>query len=357
MRHAYRYRPADLTLRLLTTPQVFEFHQAIRLLRRVLVRTKGEGVRAKIRFRNSVSLSYPAGDIESIRIVRDGRAIDGHEEALAALTDPAAEVDVEVTPAFMGLFGTFGGLPLAYTEWLSSLEMDRQGGMVHPFIDLLTRRAMEQYCEAWRYRHPVVAYEESDANPLARSLASLAGQVLSSDVVRHARPLAAIPDNQVASICAGLRQTPMSAPYLSRILSVALGETIRVEDFVGAWYDLPGPLRASLGNANMRLGADMILGSRSWRRDVRVRIHIGPLRLERYRAFLPKGEAAASLRVWLANTVGSACEFEVIPMLHRDDVQGIRLGPSGFGQLGRDAFLSSGPAQVHRGDGRYILKL
>jgi type VI secretion system protein ImpH len=149
----------------------------------------------------------------------------------------------------------------------------------------------------------------------------------------------------------------MSGPYLSRLLTACLGEPIRVEDFVGAWYTLPDSLHARLGTANVALGVDTLLGERSWQRHLRLRLHVGPLRSERYRAFLADGEAAMSLRRWIAATLGHVYEYEVVPLLHKDDVDTVCLGVAGQGGLGRDTFLMSAPSAIHRSDASYLLSL
>jgi type VI secretion system protein ImpH len=355
MRVTHRHRPIDLTRRLLQAPQSFEFYQAIRILGHSLAKPAGGDASARIRFRNSVSLIYPVGDIESIRVLRDGKVIVDIDESLAALSD--RNVEVEVTQAFLGLLGVFGVLPLGYTEMIAFGEAGRRDNAARAFLDVLSERPVAQYYAAWRYHHPVLGYEETGESSLERVMKSLAGHSLGSPSAAADPKAGPVSDENIARVCAALRHKPMSGPYLGQVLSACLGEEIRVEDFVGAWYDLPSDVQARLGTANVALGVETVLGQRSWQRHLRLKLHVGPLRIDRYRAYLADGEAAGSLGRWLAAMLGHTCEYEIVPLLHRDDVGAICLGVAGPGRLGRDAFLASGPSPVHRGDGRYLLSL
>ena len=95
--------------RLEAAPYRFQFMQAVRLL---LIWLRREGVppeqalRHILRFRNSLSLSFPASEIESLSF---GLADDASPESGTVAT-------IQMTPAFMGLLGANGTLPLHYTE-------------------------------------------------------------------------------------------------------------------------------------------------------------------------------------------------------------------------------------------------
>jgi type VI secretion system protein ImpH len=166
-------------------------------------------------------------------------------------------------------------------------------------------------------------------------------------------PQGPVTDDHRARVCAAMRQHPMSAPYLGQVLSACLGVPVRVADGVGAWYDIPDEMRTRLG-PHAVLGQGAVLGARIWQRHLRLQLHIGPLRLDRYDTFFADGDGVTALRQWLAALVGNTYEYEVFPILHRDDVRTGRLGQS---RLGRDAFIGTTLGQEHRSDGRYLLSL
>ena len=90
--------------RLISDPHGFGFFQAVRLLDRWLGEGQPPGVGLqKVQFRNSVSLSFPASEIESMQVSwRDPQAVQL----------PVNIEKVDLTPACMGLLGVTGALPL-----------------------------------------------------------------------------------------------------------------------------------------------------------------------------------------------------------------------------------------------------
>ncbi len=52
---------------------------------------------------------------------------------------------------------------------------------------------------------------------------------------------------------------------------------------------------------------------------------------------------------------GATLEYEVKPILRRQDVTGSRLGAAGSGHVGWDTFLVSRPATQDRSDAHYTL--
>lgn len=331
MQDANGQRPSDLTHELLRGPTRFSFFQGVRLL---------TSSQFSVRYRNSVSFSYPAGDIESIRVLGDG--------------EPDVGGTTEVTPAFMGLLGSYGTLSASYTDRVLDAESRGRKGAPRAFFDVLIQRPLAQFHEAWRYRHPALGYEIPGVSSLSHALRSL---VAAAAPERGDADTASedTPDDYIKPLIAALRQRTLSGPYLARVLSAVTGVAVRVEDHVLAWYPL-AELETRLGVENTTLGS-MMLGSHTQQRQLRIRLHIGPLRHARYREFLQDGAGAETLRTWLARTLGHSYEYEVAPILHRDDVTSLQLGEAGLGCLGQDAFLLSGPSSEHRSDVRYLLTI
>lgn len=355
MQDANGKRPADLIRRAVGGAKGFEFYQTVRLLSSVSPDASGMLATRRVRFRNSTSLSFAPGDVEAVRVIRDGRAVADVDAAVDALKDPTTEV--EITTPVMGLLGGFGALSPSYTERVAESESRGRNGGAKAFFDVMIQRPVSLFYEAWRYHHPELGYELGAESALSGSLRALAGHGL-RDTGRFSGPeRLSLSDDAMAGICAALRQNPMSAEYLGRILSLQVGETIRVEDCVEAMYELPVGMQTRLGVANSTLGVNMVLGRRVRQRHLRVKLHVGPLRKPRYMEFMPGGVAHELLRRWIRITLGEAYEYEVVPLLHRDDVGGIRLGGPNPARLGYDTFLSSGPSPVHRDDAKYLMKL
>ncbi|OXH81245.1 type VI secretion protein, partial [Burkholderia multivorans] len=116
---------------LLDEPHRFEFFQAVRVLEGLFARQaadapgawrQGDVVAHRIAFRNTLSLGFPPSEIEGARSFDDdGLPLDSTEQREAAVA--GGELGrVELTPAFFGLLGAQGALPLHYTEQIAARE-------------------------------------------------------------------------------------------------------------------------------------------------------------------------------------------------------------------------------------------
>lgn len=348
--------------RLMAAPQRFEFHQAVRLLQGHLRRLPA-GERFTIRFRNTLSLSFPASEIAGIH--RHSPRSDASEETPAGLppyqaaSEPASD-RVELTPAFMGLLGTAGAMPLAYTELFAHREGGDRGGSAHAFLDIFQHRAVTLFHEAWR-KHRLPLQFEADRNerylPLALSLAGLGEPALRR---RLRAGQGGLSDDTLAFYSGLLQRRTVSASHLQRVLASYFGVPVRVTQFVGRWYALDDTCQASLGASAAHLGRDTLLGPRTWQRDLRVRIGIGPMARAQHRRFLPGGPAALALRELLTLVSGLSLEYEVVLVLRAADVGGITLAGSPEGdadgpRLGWDSHLTSHPSLQDRGEPAYHL--
>jgi len=214
-----------------------------------------------------------------------------------------------VTPACIGLLGVAGTLPYCYTEAIAH----RGGQAARAFMDLLSAPAVDLFCAAWREARPEYT------------------------------PLPAVP----------LRRGPPRARALGELLAQALKAPVRVEQFAGQWESLPGPQRSALGASNASCGAGTVLGTRFWRLDGAVWVHVGPLRGDAAHAFLPGGPGALALaRLWRG--ASGDCQVPAVARIHVLPEAGevARLGDGV--RLGYDVLLGAQDG-AERDDLRYRL--
>ena len=138
MRATYRLPPAAVIDRLFEQPHSFEFFQAVRLLENWFQRHEGlsstEVMSQRLSFRNSLSMSFPASEIERFEALwldhadlpdRQKATLEDVTQATVAAPrrlQPGAVRRVEITTAFMSLLGANGTLPIFYTELLARRE-------------------------------------------------------------------------------------------------------------------------------------------------------------------------------------------------------------------------------------------
>jgi type VI secretion system protein ImpH len=329
---------AGLIARLLAEPQRFEFFQAVRLL---LLWLGEQGVSPRsalerhLRFRNSLALGFPAGQVEAIA-----------PEGLASGLPP----QFRLTPTFMGLLGAHGALPSHVTERIAAWESSQADAQLaeapRAFLDIFTTRMLALFYGAWRkYRIEHAVAEGSDGFlPLLLALAGFAPGAAHDEVI----------DATLARYAGVLRQRPASGVVLARVLSHHFGVPVALQEGVGHW-DTLAPDEQSVLGARAVLGQVAVLGERCWRPDLRVRVRIGPLRRAQFERFLPSGPGAQALRSLLGLFAAPTLCYEVVLVLARSEVQPARLagGPQG---LGRDSFMIAGPAVHDRADMVYDLR-
>lgn len=333
----------------LQEPERYEFFQLVRLyeivFRHGATRAGEEAVNDRIRFRNSLRLGFAPSQVDAIASTygRDDQGLDNGELE-----------QVEITPSFMGMLGVNGTLPIHYTEQVIDHARFKRDESGRAFLDLFTNRAVGHFYRAWKkYRLPIL-YETDRQNRFLPLILALGG--IGFDTLRErlgASP-GAIDDESIAYFTGLLRQRPVSAEALQKMIGTYFRETVRVEQFVGHWYAVPDDQRSILGGRNMRLGGNALLGERVWQRNLRIRIHIGPLRHSRYLGFLPKGELAAALEKILSLATGGQFEYEIRPILRADDVKPACLGGEAGCRLGYDSFMLSRPEIQDRADTAYL---
>ncbi|MGZ8288850.1 MAG: type VI secretion system baseplate subunit TssG [Telluria sp.] len=344
--------------RLFAQPYRFEYFQAVRMLELWLKRhgTPQQGLVANfLRFQNSTSLTFPASQLEAIHTEPREHGRNAH--SLCAALQSATLKYVSLTPTFMGLLGGNGALPAHYTERIAAQALYEKDEGPRAFLDTFSNRSLALFYEAWRKYRLELKYQLDGKDaflPLLLALAGLGNESLRQRLASQDK--GAVLDESIGYFAASLRHRPASAVQISRVLSEYFSQSVKTEQFVGCWYEVPVAQQTTLGGANSRLGADAMAGARVWQRDLRLRLEIGPLDRASFYAFLPGGLAARALKSLLSMFSGVTLEYEVELVLRGVDVQGACLaGEREGGRLGWDCYLLSGPQAQDRNDVRYEL--
>ncbi len=310
--------------RLQARPQRFTFAQAINLLLATLAR-QGIGYeqafRDIFRFRNSLSLAFPPSEIEALAIERR----DGE--------DAGPILKIRLTPAFIGLLGSTGTLPLHDSERLAAQQYLEHDGSQHALVDLFSNRMVGLSYEAWgKYRvaHSLQVQGRDRLLPMLLALAGRSGGA--SAALAHP-----------AAYYAGIVRTrPVSASAIERVLADHFAIPIRLEQLVGCWDAIPPARRSSFGRNNPVLGRGAVLGTRLWRHDLRVRLHLGPLDEAQLAQFLPGGAARAALADMVALFAAPMIVWEIRLHLASPCIARLRLSAAQAPRkLGWNSFLTS----------------
>ncbi|RFP08040.1 MULTISPECIES: type VI secretion system baseplate subunit TssG [unclassified Duganella] len=311
-----RRTDAGLIDELLAEPQGFEFFQAVRLVEQAQPPRR-------LRYRNRLSLAFPPNQIENV-------SDDGDDL-------------IRLTPAFMGLLGSHGALPLHYSERLHRHERTSNDGGPRAFLDMLSHRSLCMFYQAWAKHRPECMTAADDGDGFLAMLLALSGTAPDGSVERET----------LARYAMQLRSRSVSAPLMAGIYSEYFNARFVVEQLVGQWQALPAADQARLGKAHVDLGAGVMLGERIYGCDARVRLRIGPLDRAAYEDFLPGHSAAQRLEAMLGLHCGVGMTYEVHLIQRGEDVRTPSL--DGGCRLGVNTCLVDGPPRQDREELMYLL--
>lgn len=357
MPSAQRRIDPSVAQQLLTQPHRFQFFQAMRILEQIFHRQEssvGQAIPQRVRFRNTLSLGFPASELApETEVYAEGGQRLREEHAIDAALQARAVQAVHLTPQFMGFLGVSGALPLHYTETLQQREQYQRDRTARAFLDIFSTRMVSLHYAAWKKHRLALQYELDRRERFLPLLLALSGLGMEELRDRLQDGHGDVFDQAVAYYAGAVRQRPVSAVLMQRILSDYFQAKMQIEQFVGAWYRVPKTQTTRLGQANAVLGASALSGERVWQRDLRLRIRIGPLKRSQFAQFLPGASAALALAKWLTLLAGGTLEYEVRLLLRAEDVQGCSLSEAQGVRLGWDSYLCTTPQETPREDTVY----
>ena len=227
----------------------------------------------------------PARLGQSVRLSFSTRDVVG-------VSRPRAEGPLRVEVDLFGLLGPEGPMPLHLTRWTFDRMSERwftgkEGAesdtTFRDLCNLLQHRVTTLFWRAWADTRAEVETERgTEAGRVYSMLGAMAGIGLprgTSDAV-----LDPIKLRQAA----GLGLQPKSPERLTLFLTEMLGADVRLEEFVGNHVPIPRGLQSRLSLGYASLGLDAVVGGRSFQRQNKTEIRVGPLGLDTYMSLFPR---------------------------------------------------------------------
>jgi type VI secretion system protein ImpH len=287
-------------------PFCFEFFRAIRVLEKLypdreLIGTNAPPSREVARFSTHATLTFPASQIQDLKITADDSA------------------PPQMTVNFMGLTGPLGVLPQVYTEFVIQ-RLSVKDRTLRDFLDLFNHRAISLFYHAWEKYHFIVGFDRGQDDRFSQYLFDLIGLG-----TKGLRGRFAFEDLGLLHYAGLFNQHPHSASGLEGIVRDYFAVPASVEQYVGRRVRLDCEACNSLGIRNTELGVNLILGESVWDRQSQFRVEIGPLSLPRFRSFLPVGRDFVPLSQITRLYSGQECDFDVLLKLKAGEVPECRL--------------------------------
>jgi type VI secretion system protein ImpH len=325
MAPASRRDAAPLSQRLFEEPQGFQFFQAVRLLHKLRPGRAPVGRGADpedevVRFRSDVSFVFPPGDI------RELHRADSDEPD-------------DMLVSFMGVAspGSFGSLPVPYTEEIHRQERQFRNRALRDFFDIFNHRIVSLFYRAWQRARVAVLHDLGQTSGFESVLRAVLG--LEGEAFAERLPF---DDRGLLSRSGLLARRPAPAVVIEALVESLFEAPARVEQFVAGWYEMDPGDRSHLGSANSRLGVDMNIGERIQLTQPRFRVRVGPMPWAAFESLLPGTPGFRTLSSAVRLAAGVEFDFQLRLVLAAGDVPGTRLGGEGRGsRLGRTSWLKT----------------
>jgi type VI secretion system protein ImpH len=220
----------------------------------------------------------------------------GQDPDLAFAPAPLASLEFgpEGTPPrlqvrLFGLLGPNGPLPIHLTEYARDRLRHAGDPTLSRFLDLLHHRFIALFYRAWAQAQPhvnrdrpTIGVDNQNQDRFSIYVGALVG------VARPAlRDRDSLPDVAKLFHAGTLVRHVRSAEGLEAILRQFFRVPVRIEEFVGHWMVIDTRERTYLRRDGVSLGGGAVLGAKVWDHQHKFRIHLGPLTLGQYEAFLP----------------------------------------------------------------------
>jgi type VI secretion system protein ImpH len=230
-----------------------------------------------------------------------------------------------------GLLGPNGPLPIHLTEYVRHRLRHSNDPTLSRFLDLLHHRFLALFYRAWAQAQPHVNRDRPDEDRYMVFVGAFVGVSPTSLRDRDSVPVLA------RLFHAGtLARHVRNAEGLAAILRHFFQVPAAIEEFVGHWMPLGPGERTYLSRQGATLGAGAVAGARVWDHQCKFRIHLGPLTLAQYEAFLPESVAPDGSRRggvllrqlvdWVRFYLCFELDWDVRLRLKRDEVPTLKLG-------------------------------
>ena len=347
---------------LFSEPWTWDFFQALRTIDRAMGDTPGYSPIGTSRSLEEEAARF--GQFLSLDF-----ATSAVDEEQANGSAPTASRPPRLHVRFMGLTTPQGPLPLVMSEFVRNraLGLDDSGPpagngdsrsqpdpALAAFFDIFHHRLICLFYRAWALARKAVDFDHREDE---RSFAEWIGSTFGFGMPEF-READSIPYWEKLAFAGYLANASRPLSGLQALLRAAFDVPCEVEPFIGQWVNIPVDLRSRLGESpeSGTLGESCVLGSRVWELNQKFSVRLGPMSYETYQHFVPlegrpgtKTSLSQSaqrtqrtlrkLRDWIDLYTHRQYCWEVIIVLKREDVPGLRLGQSG--ELGRNAWLKS----------------
>ncbi len=281
-----------------------------------------EALYERLQFVANPSMGFPGSDIEGVEFIQD---TDGLR----------ARLQVNL----ISLSGAGSPLPAFYGE--QALGDGPDGNPTREFLDLFNDRLQRLLLPIWQKYRYRARFSKGAQDPFSVQLLSLVG--LRPDRMAQAPELNW---KRLLPYLGLLSMRAQSAELIEAVLRYYFRHPdMQIEQCMQRHVSIQPDQRSQLGQANSRLGHDLVLGETVSDRSGKFRLHIRALDWDGFHSFLPPGQHFKPLRSLLRFTLREPLEYDIQLHLRQDEIRELRLGASNPCRLGWTSWLGHEQAQ------------
>lgn len=312
-------------------PYRYDFYQTLRRLECLYDNKPRWGAALRpvdepLRLGQDPDVSFAPAPLASLEFGRDG-------------TPPRLQVRL------FGLLGPNGPLPIHITEYARHRLRHAGDPTLSRFLDLFHHRFIALFYRAWAQAQPHVNRDRPEHDRFHIYIGSFVGIA-----PQPLRQRDTVPDLAKLFQAGALVRQVRNAEGLAAIVRQFFRVPAAIEQFVGHWLRLAPAERTYLRRNGAALGSTAVLGARVWDHQSKFRIHLGPLTLAQYEAFLPamarnppgadrSGILLRKLVDWVRFYLCFELDWDARLTLKRAEVPPLKLGIGG--QLGWTTWLGT----------------
>ena len=275
-----------------------------------------EALYERLEFQANPSLGFPGSDTDRLEFFEE------HGELRARL-----RINL------VGLFGAGSPLPAFYSE--QALGDGPDGNTTRDFLDLFNERLYRLLLPIWeKYRYHA-RFRPGASDPFSARLFALIG--LGGETLRAS---AELNWKRLLPYLGLLSLRAHSAALIESVLRYYFKHpAVHIEQCLERRVGILAEQRNQLGQANSRLGADLVLGHSVRDRGGKFRIHIRRLSWERFHEFLPSGPHYRPLLALVRFTLRDPLDYDIRLELETDNRPQLGLGERNPCRLGWTTWL------------------
>jgi len=207
----------------------------------------------------------------------------------------------------LGMLGPNGPLPRHVTEIARDRSERHIDSTLVDFLDLFHHRYLTLLYRTWASAQASAGLDRPDAERFSFYVASLVGLNVPETANRP------LPTHALLGASAHRVREARNPEGLCATLQCYFGVPVAIEEYVWHWIAVDAAEHCRLGDAGAaaQMAQGAMLGELAPDRQCRFRLVIGPLGLDRYLRFTPRGEDLPRLIEWVRAFVGDEFAWEL----------------------------------------------